>query len=384
MTTARQTMFPSISTHHDLGAMTIIFFILGLVFMIVGADLLVRGASRLAMMAGVAPLVVGLTVVAFGTSAPELAVSFKAALADQANICVGNVVGSNIFNVLFILGVSALVTPLIVAPQLIRLDLPLVIAVSFLTLLLGWDGGFGRVDGFILLAGLLAYVIRSVYASRMEALTPPPEDLTAIIAEPSGRSLVFRLTVNGTFIVIGLVLLVLGANWLVEAAVDFARRLQVSELVIGLTIVSAGTSLPEVVTSIVASIKGERDIAVGNVVGSNLFNIMGVLGLSAVVAPSGLATTTQLLTFDIPIMIAVAAIALPIFITGGIISRWEGGVLLGYYVAYTVYLVMQATDDPRREMFGNAMLYAVIPVTVLAMLVASIRWQLSRKQPAVS
>lgn len=363
--------------------MAIIFFIMGIVFMIAGADLLVRGASRLAVMAGVAPLVVGLTVVAFGTSAPEFAVSFKAALADQASICVGNVVGSNIFNVLFILGISALVTPLIVARQLIRLDLPLVIAVSVLTLLMGWDGRFGRIDGAILFGGLLIYIARSVYASRMEALTAPPDDVTAVIAEPPGRSLVFRLTTNGTFIVIGLVLLVVGANWLVEAAVEFARRLQVSELVIGLTIVSIGTSLPEVVTSIVASLKGERDIAVGNVIGSNLFNMMGVLGLTALIAPSGLETTSQLLTFDIPIMIAVAAIALPIFITGGIISRWEGGILVGYYVAYTVYLVMQATDDPRRELLGNAMLYAVLPVTVGAMLVASIRWQLSNKQPAV-
>lgn len=353
--------------------MAAFLFILGLAFMILGAELLVRGASRLAIMLGVSPLVVGLTVVAFGTSAPEFAVSFKAAYADQASICVGNVVGSNIFNVLFILGLSSLVVPLIVAPQLIRLDLPLVIAASILTLVLGWDGSFGRIDGIILFTGLVAYTGHSIYASRQTALASAPGELDAVLKVEQGRPLPLRIAIDLGLIIAGLALLVVGANWLVDTAVSFARWLEVSELVIGLTIVSAGTSLPEVVTSLVAGIKGERDIAVGNVVGSNLFNILGVLGLSAIVAPSGIAVSDQVLFFDMPVMIAVALFAFPIFLTGKVISRGEGVALLGFYVAYTLYLVLDATNDSRLPMFGQAMLYGAIPVTALVMLVSLYR-----------
>jgi cation:H+ antiporter len=353
--------------------MAVILFILGLVFMIVGAELLVRGASRLAMMLGVSPLVVGLTVVAFGTSAPELAVSFKAALADQASICVGNVVGSNIFNVLFILGLSSLVVPLVVAPQLIRLDLPLVIAASTLALVLGVDGSFNRVDGIIFFAGLLAYIAHAIYSSRQTALTEIPSDTPVVPLAEQGRPLAMRILIDIGLILGGLALLVVGANWLVETAVSFAKWFGVSELVIGLTIVSAGTSLPEVVTSLVAGLKGERDIAVGNVVGSNLFNILGVLGLSAIVAPSGLEVSEKLLFFDVPVMIVVAIIALPIFVTGKVISRGEGVALLGFYVAYTLYLILDATQDSRLPMFGQAMLYGAIPLATFALLVSLYR-----------
>jgi cation:H+ antiporter len=251
--------------------MSVFLFILGLVLMVIGAELLVRGASRLAIMVGISPLVVGLTVVAFGTSAPEFAVSFKAAIADQADICVGNVVGSNIFNVLFILGAASLLTPLIVSRQLIRIEVPLVIAVSIGTLLLGWDGQFGRADGIVLFSGLVIYTLAQVYFSKKSG-TAKPSDVDPLLDGSEVQPSAAHLVKNIGFIIVGLVLLVLGANWLVETAVSFARWLEVSELIIGLTIVAAGTSLPEVVTSIVASIKGERDIAVGNVVGSNIFN----------------------------------------------------------------------------------------------------------------
>jgi len=353
--------------------MAIFLFIVGLVLMIVGAEFLVRGSSRLAVMMGISPLVVGLTVVAFGTSAPEFAVSFKAALSDQANICVGNVIGSNIFNILFILGLSSVIAPLIVSPQLIRFDLPLVIGVSIATLLMGLDGNFGRLDGIILFSSLIVYTVGLIYFSRKKGVDTPEGDVAALIAQPSGRSYGFRLFTNISFMIIGLVMLVLGANWLVETAVTFARWFEVSELVIGLTIVSIGTSLPEVVTSIVASLKGERDIAVGNVVGSNLFNLLGVLGLASIVAPSGLEATAQVLRFDLPVMIAVAVIALPIFFTGRLISRGEGSVLLAYYVAYTLYLLMDASDDPRLPWLGNAILYVAIPLTTLVFIVKCIR-----------
>lgn len=364
--------------------MAVFLFILGLVFMIVGAELLVRGASSLAMMLGVTPLVVGLTVVAFGTSAPEFAVSFKAALADQASISVGNVVGSNIFNVLFILGISAIFVPLIVAPQLIRLDLPLVISVSVLTLLLGWDGRFGRIDGAIFFGGLIAYTARSIYASRQESLVPA--EASTVVNESEGveknKSLTTRLIINLGLILGGLTLLVLGANWLVDTAVTFARWLQVSELVIGLTIVAAGTSLPEVVTSVVASLKGERDIAVGNVVGSNLFNILGVLGLSAIVAPSGLEVSHQVLHFDIPVMIAVAVVAFPIFFTGGVIARWEGVVLLALYVAYTAYLVLDATKSQYLSAFSQALLYGILPLMAIVLILLCVKQIAGQKAAA--
>ncbi len=364
--------------------MVILFFALGLAFMVVGAEFLVRGASRLAVMAGVSPLVVGLTVVAFGTSAPEFAVSFEAALNDQASLSVGNVVGSNIFNGLFILGVSALIVPLIVARQLIRFDVPLLIAISAAVLALGLDGKFSRTDGLLLFSGLVVYTVGLIVVSYRRGNAVPDEETAELISETKGRSPLVRLLRHIAYIIGGLVLLVLGARWLVDTAVTFARWMEVSELVIGLTIVSIGTSLPEVVTSLVASIKGERDIAVGNVIGSNLFNIMGVLGLASAVAPSGLAVDPSLLRFDIPVMIGVALIALPIFFTGGVISRWEGVVLLSYYVVYTVYLIMDASDDPRLEPFGQAILYIAIPITTLVLATISIRCFLAKTPVATS
>ncbi|MBI1319981.1 MAG: calcium/sodium antiporter [Candidatus Hydrogenedens sp.] len=340
-------------------------FAAGIALLVGGAELLVRGASRLAAALGVTPLVIGLTVVAFGTSAPELAVSVKAALAGQSSIAVGNVVGSNIFNVLFILGVSALVAPLVVARQLIRLDVPLMIFLSVLLLVLGLDGSIGRWDGALLSAGMLAYVAFLYFESRREHLNqrepgePPP---------PSGRA---ALLGNVVLAIGGLLLLVVGSRLLVDSAVTTARALGVSDLVIGLTIIAAGTSLPEVVTSVMASIKGERDIAVGNVVGSNIFNIMAVLGAAGLAAPSGLEVTGAALRFDIPVMIAVALACLPIGFTGGVIARWEGALLLGYYVAYTAYLVLAAGQQESAVLLRSGLLYFAAPLTAMTLVVLS-------------
>lgn len=336
--------------------MMVLGFIVGLALLIIGAEVLVRGASRLAVRVGISPLIIGLTVVAFGTSSPELAVSLKAAFDDQAGIAIGNVVGSNIFNVLFILGIAALIAPLTVAPQLIRLDIPLMIALSALLLVLSLDGLLGRLDSLLLVTSLAAYLVFLFLHSRREA-APSPE----VEAPPLPRNLVM---VFG-----GLVLLVLGSRWFVGAAVELAGALGVSEQVVGLTIVAAGTSLPEVVTSIIAALRGERDIAVGNVVGSNVFNILGVLGLSGVLAPSGIAVSTAMLSFDIPVMITVALACLPICLTGGTISRWEGGVLLGYYFAYTIYLVLQVTHHDALHGFSTVMIYFVLPLTALTLTV---------------
>lgn len=349
-----------------------LLFVLGLALMVFGADLLVRGASRLAVMLGVTPLVVGLTVVAFGTSAPEFAVSFKSALIGQAGVAIGNVIGSNIFNILFILGLSALVTPLVVASQLIRFDVPLMVAVSLAAWFMASDGRYGLLDGTILFGGLLSYIAYMIYISRRQRVAEVDPEVAELIGEQDPRSPAVRGLIYTGMVALGLGLLGLGSNWLVDSAITFARWFNVSEDVIGLTIIAIGTSLPEVVTSVVASLKNERDIAVGNVVGSNLFNLMGVLGCTALVAGGDLQVSPQVLWFDLPVMVAVAVVTLPIFFSYGIIRRWEGGLLLAYYFAYTLYLILDATGHAGLSPFRAAMLYFAIPLTVLTLVVVLI------------
>lgn len=367
---------------------TTLLFAAGAAALIAGAELLVRGAARLATAAGLAPLVVGLTVVAFGTSAPELAVTVGAAASGQGAVAVGNVIGSNIFNILFILGVSAVIAPLAVSSELVRLDVPIMIGASVAALLLALDGGIGRLDGALLFAAMLGYtgylLVRGRRANREQSGTAQDEQTARepSPATPDGAAHApgsapeagrVRWLRDAGLILAGLVLLVLGARWLVGAAVDTARALGMSELVVGLTIVAAGTSLPEVATSILASIRGQRDIAVGNVVGSNVFNLLAVLGLGGLVAPDGLPISTGALTFDLPVMIGVAVATLPIFFTGYLIARWEGLVFLGYYAAYTVFLVLHASMHPAADEFGAAILWFVLPLTALTIAVLAVR-----------
>ncbi len=345
--------------------MVIVLFVLGLGLLIVGAEALVRGSSRLAAMFGISPLVIGLTVVTFGTSSPELAVSINAALNDQSSIALGNVVGSNIFNVLFILGAAALIVPLIVTEELIRRDVPVMIGVSILVWLLAFNGTLSRLEGLLLTAMLAAYIALLIVQSRRQTAAAVVAAEFSDTRPTHGRAWL----VNLGLIIIGLALLVLGSKWLVDGAVAFARHLGVSELIVGLTIVAAGTSLPEVVTSIIAALRGERDIAVGNVVGSNLFNLMGVLGIASLISPVGMSVTPAVIGFDLPVMIAVAFACLPIFFTGGEISRREGAVLLAYYVAYTAYLILAATQHSALQVINTAMLYFVLPLTFTTLLV---------------
>jgi len=351
----------------------------GLGLLIGGADALVRGGSRLAAVAGISPLVIGLTVVAFGTSAPELAVTVKAATTGAAGMALGNVVGSNIFNVLFILGLSALVAPLVVAQRLVRLDVPLMILLSIGLFLLALDGRIGRLDGLGLCTALLAYMAFLVRQSRREAAAVRAEYDHAFAprAHPPRR-----LATDVALVVGGLALLVLGSRWLVTGAVTVALHLGVSELVIGLTIVAAGTSLPEVVTSLVATVRGERDIAVGNVIGSNLFNIMGVLGIAAGITPGGIRVAPALLRFDIPIMIVVALACLPIFASGARISRVEGAVLFAYWCAYTLYLVLAAGRHDALPLVSAVLLYFALPLTALTLAFVALREWRARRQPA--
>lgn len=322
--------------------MEYLFLVIGLVLLVVGAEALVRGASKLAATFGVSPLVIGLTVVAFGTSAPEMAVSTVSGLSGQANIALGNVIGSNIFNILLILGVSALVAPLVVSMQLIRLDVPLMIGVSVVAYLFALNGVIGRGEGVLLFAGIFAYTVFLIRQSRRESREIQQEFAREYgDKEPRSAKAILK---DAVLILAGLALLVLGSKWLVDGAVAIAQRLGVSDLVIGLTIVAAGTSLPELATSVVASLRGERDIAVGNVVGSNLFNLMAVLGLAGLVSPAGIAVSPQAVRVDLPVMVAVAAVCLPVFLTGKRISRLEGFLFLAAYAGYTAFLVMTARN----------------------------------------
>jgi cation:H+ antiporter len=345
--------------------------IAGLALLVVGAEALVRGASKIAAAFGISPLVIGLTVVAFGTSSPELAVGVQSALSGNGDIALGNVIGSNIFNILVIVGLSAVIVPLVVHQKLVRLDVPLVIGLSVLVFILGLDGRIGRVEGVVLFLGLAAFIVFEIRHGRQES-----EEVQQEYAQEYGDGRTKgagQWALNVLLLVSGLAMLILGSDWLVDSASAIARSLGVSDLIIGLTIVAAGTSAPELATSIMAAVRGERDIAVGNAVGSNVFNILGVLGLTAALAPEGIAVPRSALAFDIPIMIAVALAALPVFFTGYTISRWEGAVFLAYYAAYTLFLLLAATEHDALRPYSVLLFVFVVPITAITLLVLALR-----------
>lgn len=303
--------------------------------MFAGAELLVRGASRLALSLGIRPLVVGLTVVAFGTSAPEMAISVGAVLRGTTDLAFGNAVGSNIFNVLFVLGVAALIAPLSVHRQVLRQDAPVMIAGAALVLVLARDGRVSVIEGALLVSLMVAYtwfLVRQARADRARLDAP---------VHPGG--LPGRRFLQLASIAAGLVLLVAGSQALIAAATAVARALGISEVVIGLTVVAAGTSLPEAAASLVAAARGQRDIAVGNVVGSCIFNLFAVVGLAALAAAasglSGLPVPPEIRAFDLWVMGATLSTCLLLFLSGRRVARGEGLVLLLCYIAYTAYLV---------------------------------------------
>ena len=351
----------------------------GLAMLLGGAELLVRGASRLALRWGMAPLVVGLTVVAFGTSAPELAIGIGAALQGEADIALGNVVGSNIANVLLILGICALVSPLVVRRQLIWLDVPVMVAVSLGVLAMSLDGELLRGEGIALVALGVAYVGGLLWMARRgnsngNDVAGDAEVPDAGADVPAWRHLLV--------LVAGLAVLVLGSQWLVDGAVSIATAMGVSELVIGLTVVAIGTSLPEIATSVLAVMRGERDMAVGNIVGSNVFNLLFVLGATAAIAPDGIAVGAAAVRFDLPVMTAVALACMPIFFTGHCIQRWEGGLFLGYYLAYLAYLLLDAADHDALPAFSAMMMAFVVPLTVVTLGVVTLRaWRARHPRP---
>ncbi len=344
-------------------------FLGGLALLIGGAEALVRGAGKLAISFGVSPLVVGLTVVAFGTSSPELAVSVQSAFNGKVDIAIGNVVGSNIFNVWFVLGACALIAPLMINRQIIRQEVPIMIAATLLLVGFMWNGDVSRVEAAIMFALLLVYTVFLIVQSRKEKTITAAEDAELDLSSTWDR----HWSMQVVLIAVGLFLLVQGSNWLVEAAIVFAKSMGVSELIIGLTIIAAGTSMPEVATSVLATMRGQRDIAVGNVIGSSTFNILGVLGLTGIVAPTGLVVAPSILSFDMWVMLAVAVAAFPIFLTGRQIARWEGAVFLGYYTAYTTYLILMSQQHDLLPMLSNVMFWFVVPITVLTIGVSLMR-----------
>lgn len=346
-------------------ALNLVLFGLGIGALIAGAEALVRGSAGVANRFGIRPLVIGLTVVAAGTSSPEATVSILAALGGKGDLTLGNVVGSNILNVLLILGVSALIAPLVVARQLVILDVPVMIGVSLLAWGLAADGRLSRLDGALLLMGGAAYTAFLLSLAQRERPGTVPGAEPAPPRDP--------LPLQVVFVVAGLGMLVLGSHWLVTSASAFARVFGLPELVVGLTIVAAGTSLPELASSVVAALRGQRDIAVGNVVGSNLFNLLVVLGASALASPQGLAVSRAARHLDLPVMVAVAVACLPIFFTGHRIDRWEGALFVAYYAAYTVFLLLEATSREAAQPFGSFVVFFVVPLTAVTLAVLALR-----------
>ena len=340
----------------------------GLALLIVGAEALVKGASKIAAALGISSVVIGLTVVAFGTSSPELAVCLQSVFKGQPDIALGNAVGSNILNILFILGIASMITPLVVAPQLIKLDVPLMIVISFVLFLFGLDGTISLFEGVILFVGLMVYLSYLITHSRKESKKFRELQKLDLNKNKYG---IKNWIINIGLVIVGFVMLVVGSDLLLEAAITIARAFGVSELIIGLTIIAAGTSLPEVFTSVVASLRGEKDIAVGNLVGSNIFNIMAIIGLTSIFSPNGIRVLPEALNFDIPVMIGVAIICFPIFYTANIISRWEGALLFFFYLVYTAFLILRATNSKMLGMFDNVVLAFILPLTVLTLLVVS-------------
>lgn len=361
--------------------LTIAVFALGVAGLVLGAEALVRGAARLAARTGMSPVVIGLTVVAFGTSAPELAVSIGAASADGPDLAIGNVVGSNIANVLLVLGLAALLGGgLVVAQRIVRIDVPIVIGVSILVLALGWNGVIGRIEGIVLLVLLAVYLVVTVVSAIRDSKTAIVVEYALALDHEKLRASSPATDVG--LVLVGLVLLVVGSQALVGAATDIAAALGVSQLVIGLTVVAVGTSLPEIATSLLAAVRGQRDLAVGNAIGSNLFNLLAVLGVTAVVIPGGIPVADGARTIDMPVMIAAAIACLPLFVTGSMLDRWEGGVFVAFYVAYVGWLVLDATDHSLRDDYAAAMLVFVAPLTLLTLGVISTREIASRRREA--
>lgn len=324
-----------------------VVFLGGLVVIVVGAELLLRGAIRIAAMLGIRPILIGLTVVAVGTSAPELAVGVTAVLDGKGALAAGNIAGTNIFNILFILGLSAAIRALPLHLQTIKLDVPVMIASAIALFIMALDGVLSRTEGFVLMAAALVYMVSLIRLSRREsdAMKQEYAEEYSRQALKSGSGFVQNLrgilpgVWNSVLLVVGIGMTVLGADLMVAGAVDLARSFGVSDAIIGLTIVAIGTSAPELATTIVATIKDDRDVAVGNLLGSSITNILVVLGLTCVLAPAGVDVSSDVLRIDLPIAAAVAIVCWPVFRSGRKVSRAEGVAFVAVYLGYLATLI---------------------------------------------
>lgn len=309
---------------------------LGLAALIVGAELLVRGGTAFAARIGVSPLLIGLTIVAIGTSAPELAIGIDAALQGKGALAVGNIAGTNAVNILLILGLSAALRPLAIRLQTLRLDLPVMVLAAAAMLAFSWDGRLTRTEGALLIAMGVLYTLAVILVARRES-----RSIKAEFAHEFGRRRFVnqQTAIELVMLAGGIVAVVAGADWLVDGAVRLARLWGVSDAFIGLTIVAIGTSAPELVTTVVSTIRNERDIAIGNLIGSSVYNIFAILGATCLFPAEGIAVGPHLIRIDIPVMLLAAVACVPVFISGRTISRLEGAMFVAAYAAYLVYLV---------------------------------------------
>lgn len=324
-------------------------FAAGLVLLIVGAELLTRGGTKLAAMLGISPLVIGLTVVSIGTSMPELAIGIEAALAESGELAVGNIAGTNIVNILLILGLIAAIRPLRLEFRTLRYDLPSMVIAAVLFLLFALDGVLARWEGIVLVILAVAYTGLIVRASRREssavrreyarefgeqAQTAAPRREGIVVRRPKGA-----FWLNLASLVGGIVVIVVGADWLVDGASDIARQIGASDAFIGLTIVAIGTSAPELVTGVISTLRGDRRIAVGNLIGSSTYNILLILGITVIVPGGGIAVGPALSFIDIPVMVVAAIVCIPIFLSSQRVSRAEGMLMVASYLAYLTLLI---------------------------------------------
>ncbi|WKG01740.1 calcium/sodium antiporter [Mycolicibacterium sp. HK-90] len=317
------------------------WFVVGLIALAIGAEVMVRGGAQVASRLGISPILIGLTVVSIGTSLPELAVGVTAANEGSGELAVGNIAGTNVVNILFILGLSALIRPLAIKQRTLRFDLPVMAGAAVLLWVLALNGVLSRADGVILVCGAIVYTVVLILMSRRESREVKAEYVQAYAGLPDeepkhvGKG-VFR---HIAMTVVGIAVVIVGAEWLVDGAVGIARGFGVSDALIGLTIVAIGTSAPELVTTIVSTVRGERDIAVGNLLGSSVYNILLILGITCLVPADGLALSQNLVWIDIPLMVAAGLVCIPVFISGRRVHRAEGAAMVAAYLGYLAFLL---------------------------------------------
>lgn len=343
--------------------LSVVLFVVGLATLIGGAELFLKSVDKFGAAWSVSPVVMGLTVVAFATGAPELAISLQAAVDGKPDLVVGNILGSNIANILLILGIAGLVHPLKITKRIIKVDVPMVIAASTLLFVLAMDGLLSPLDGGIIFLALIGYSIFMYFQIRKDrADNISVKGTESKLAEPLSTAFYVKYVL---LLLVGLVLIVMGSRFMVHSAVEIAGVLGISELIIGLTIVSIGTSLPEVATSVSAVRRGDSDTAVANVMGSNLYNILLTLSLTVLIAPGAISVSMDAVNLDLPFMLIVAGACLPLFWPGKELGRPEAFGFLTYYGLYLAYLVLISIQHPFKDQFEGIMVWVVIPITVL-------------------